>query len=155
MQVAKVGPDQQARAQLRRRRETKRILLIVACTVILPAVVAGAMLLLHGGHPNSGPAVLVDETTGSNRCVRTTVTTCSITITNTATSRDSLQWKVKETTPADASLSPTEGTLQPGQTAQIQMVFLASRPCPYTATFSQIRVGASPQGDFRLTWNCL
>lgn len=89
------------------------------------------------------------------RCLTTTVTTCSVTITNESASRDPLIWKLKEMVPARASASPDTGTLQPGETSQIQIEFATPSACPYQATFSLSRPGAdADQSDFALTQHC-
>lgn len=131
------------------------LLAAVACIVILTVIGAG-ILLLHGTlSSNSRPAHLIDTTAGSMRCVTMTVTTCSVTITNGSTSRDPLIWMLKEVLPAHGQVSLSTGTLQPGESSQIQIEFPVPSACPYKVTFSQARPGANaPQSDFTLTQHC-
>jgi MSP (Major sperm protein) domain len=143
------------RAHIERSRELKRALLAAVCTVVLTVVVSVGIVVLNGVQSsNSRPAQMLDMTTGSMRCVMVTVTTCSVTITNASSSRDPLTWKVKESVPAHASISSSAGTLQPGESSQIQVVFPASSACPYTAIFSLTRPSVGPDGDFSLTQHC-
>lgn len=134
----------------------KRVLLIPVLAVVVSAIIGTGIYLLHGAQPSkSGPAHLMNTTEGRMRCVAATVTTCSVTITNASSSRDSLTWTLKEVVPADGQASSSTGTLQPGESSQFQIVFPASSACPYKATFLETRSGAdTSQSALTLTQHC-
>lgn len=137
----------------------KRIILFSSMGLVALVLVVGA-LVLHSGmvgtsappHGGSGPAIQLPG--GSESIMRCEQHTCSLAVTNLGNSPHAIAWHITRTAPPAETISAMSGTIQPGETAHIQIVFPATSTCPYTisASWASVNENMPPPTDF--TWHC-